>query len=70
MKIQLYTLILKNIYIIILHLDYSHVSRDKSLNSKRGRFKNLQKNTKTFERSIDRFSYRSSNNSYRSKRDQ
>lgn len=53
MKIQLYTLILKNIYIIILHLD-SHVSRDKSLNSKRGRlkiYKRIQKLSK--DRLID-----------------
>lgn len=54
MKIQLYTLILKNIYIIILHLDYSHFSRDKSLNSKRGRlkiYKRIQKLSK--DRLID-----------------
>lgn len=48
MKIALYTLILKNIII----LDYPH-SRN-SLLEKRGLFKILQKNTKTFERTIDR----------------
>lgn len=47
MKIALYILILKNIII----LDYPH-SRN-SLLEKRGLFKILQKNTKTFERTID-----------------